>query len=156
MKIFYTEEQRLRRWFPAFFGVSRAGVTNLFETASNCLCTDYAPIMRRATSLIQTSEIKILLSLPSIILFLIFVNVKTLIMLMLFLEQARGRPTWSLWKPGAHEHHVGDRCSRVTGFVEEEWMIVTGFDKTVLCNMNISLLLRSNLYSTMLIESWSK
>jgi len=35
---------------------------------------------------------------------LIFVNVKTLIMLMLFLQQARGRPTWSLratWCPQA-------------------------------------------------------
>jgi len=30
---------------------------------------------------------------PSIILVLIFVNVKTLIMLMLFLGQTRGRPT---------------------------------------------------------------
>jgi len=38
-----------------------------------------------------------LLNLPLIILVLIFVNVKTLIMLILFLEQARGRPTWSLW-----------------------------------------------------------
>jgi len=60
--------------------------------------------MRRATGLIHTSEIKILLNLPSIILVLIFVNVKTLIMLMLFLEQARGRPTWSLratWCPRA-------------------------------------------------------
>jgi len=47
--------------------------------------------MRRATSLIQTYEIKIFLNLPSVILVLIFVNVKTLIMLMLFLEQARGR-----------------------------------------------------------------
>jgi len=51
--------------------------------------------MRRAISLIRTSEVKILLNLPSIILVSIFVNVKTLIMLMLFLEQARG-------------HHVGD------------------------------------------------
>jgi len=34
--------------------------------------------------------------LPSIILVLIFVNVKTFIMLLLFLEQARGRPTCSL------------------------------------------------------------
>jgi len=51
--------------------------------------------MRKATSLIQTSEIKSTLNLPSIILVLIFVNVKTLIMLMLFLEQARGRLTWS-------------------------------------------------------------
>jgi len=39
------------------------------------------------------SEIKILLNLLSITLVLIFVNVKTLIMQMLFLEQARGRPT---------------------------------------------------------------
>ena len=65
--------------------------------------------MRRATSLIHTSEIKILLNLPSI---LIFVTVKALIMLMLFLEKARGRPTWSLratWRP---RHHVGDPCSR--------------------------------------------
>ena len=52
--------------------------------------------MRRATSLIQTYEIKILLNLPSVILVLIFVNVKTLIMLMLFSEQTRGRRTLSL------------------------------------------------------------
>jgi len=52
-------------------------------------------LMRRATSLIHTSEVKILLNLPSIILVLIFVNVKALIMLMSFLEQAQG-------------HHVGD------------------------------------------------
>jgi len=57
--------------------------------------------MRRDTSLIHSSEIKILLNLLSIILVLIFVNVKTLIMVMLFLEQARGRP-------GARGHHVGD------------------------------------------------
>ena len=62
--------------------------------------------MRRATSLIHTSEIKILLHLPSIILVLIFVNVKTLIMLMLFLQQVRGRPS-------ARGHHVGDSCARV-------------------------------------------
>ena len=43
----------------------------------------------RATSLVQTYEIKILLNLSSIILVLIFVYVKTLIMLMLFLEQTR-------------------------------------------------------------------
>jgi len=36
---------------------------------------------------------------------LTFVNVKTLIMLMLFLEQVRGRP-------GVREHHVGDPCSK--------------------------------------------
>jgi len=45
-----------------------------------------------------------LLNLPSIILVLVFVNVKKFIMLMLFLEQARGRPTWSLqvtWCPWA-------------------------------------------------------
>jgi len=63
--------------------------------------------MRWATCLIHTSEIKILLNLP-ITLVLTFVNVKTLIMLMLFLEQARGRPTWSLRLPSAHGHHVGD------------------------------------------------
>jgi len=37
-----------------------------------------------------------LLNLPSIILVLIFLNVTALIMLILFLEQARGRLTWSL------------------------------------------------------------
>ena len=52
--------------------------------------------MRRATGLIHTSEIIFLLNLPLINLVLIFVNTKTLIMLMLFLEQARERPTWSL------------------------------------------------------------
>ena len=60
--------------------------------------------MRRATSLIQACEIKILLNLLLIILVLMFVNVKTLIMLILFLEQARWRPTWSLratWCPRA-------------------------------------------------------
>jgi len=57
--------------------------------------------MRSATTLIHNSEIKILLNSPSIILALIFVNVKTLITLTLFLEQARGRP-------GARGHHVGD------------------------------------------------
>ena len=58
----------------------------------------------RATSLIHTSEMKVLLNLLSIISVLIFVNVKTLILLMLFLEQARGRRTWSLrvtWCPQA-------------------------------------------------------
>ena len=48
--------------------------------------------MRRASGLIHTSEMKILLSLPSNILVLIFVNVKTLIMLMLVFEKAHGRP----------------------------------------------------------------
>jgi len=65
------------------------GVTNLFQTASYFLCTEYR-LMRRAASLIHTSEIKILLNLPSFILVLILVNVKALIMLMLFLEQAAG------------------------------------------------------------------
>jgi len=37
-----------------------------------------------------------LLNLPSIILVLIFINVKAFSMLMLFLEQVRGRPTYSL------------------------------------------------------------
>jgi len=48
--------------------------------------------MQRATSLMHVSEIKMLLNLPLIILVLtikIFRNVKTLIMLMLFLDQAR-------------------------------------------------------------------
>ena len=66
--------------------------------------TSWYSIMRRATSLMHTSETKILLNLPSLILVLIFLNVKTLIMLMLFLERARGRPTWSLrvnWCPRA-------------------------------------------------------
>jgi len=48
-------------------------------------------LMQRATSLMHASETKILLNLPLIILVLtikIFFNVKTLIMLMLFLEQA--------------------------------------------------------------------
>jgi len=77
-------------------------VTNLFETASYFLFTDYR-LMRRVTGLIHTCEIKILLNLPSITLVLIFVNVKTLSMLMLFLIKARGRP-WHLratWCPRA-------------------------------------------------------
>jgi len=64
-------------------------------------------LMRRATGSIYTSEIKVLLNLPSIILVLMYVNVKTLIMLMLFLEQTHGRP-------GARGHHVGDPCTRVS------------------------------------------
>jgi len=44
--------------------------------------------MQRAASLIHSSEIKLLLNLPLIPLVPIFVNVKTSIMLMLFLEQA--------------------------------------------------------------------
>jgi len=48
--------------------------------------------MRSATSFIHTSEIKILLNLLSVSLVLISVNVKTVIMLKLFLEQAHGRP----------------------------------------------------------------
>jgi len=50
--------------------------------------------MPRATSLMHASEIKMLLNLPLINLALtikIFRNVKTLIMLMLFLEQAHGQ-----------------------------------------------------------------
>ena len=69
----------------------------------NCELVLVYRLMRRATSLVHTCEIKILLNLPSIILLLIFVNVKTFVMLMLFLEQARGRP-------GAHGRHVGDPC----------------------------------------------
>jgi len=44
----------------------------------------------------HTCEVKNLLNLLLIILLLIFVDVKTLIMLKLFLEQAHGRPTWPL------------------------------------------------------------
>jgi len=50
-------------------------------------------LMRRAASLIHTSEIKNLLNLSSIMFVLIFVNVKTLIRLILFLEQADLVPT---------------------------------------------------------------
>jgi len=35
-------------------------------------------------------------------------------MLMLFLEQARGRPAWSLRRPGARGHDVGDPCRNVS------------------------------------------
>jgi len=64
--------------------------------------------MRRATSLIHTSETKVLLNLPSIILVLIFVNVKTLIMLMLFLEEAREDLHGPCRRPSVCGHHVGD------------------------------------------------
>jgi len=50
--------------------------------------------MQRATSLMHATEIKMLLNLPLIILVFtikIFRNVKILIMLMLFLEQACGQ-----------------------------------------------------------------
>jgi len=40
--------------------------------------------MRRTTSLMHTSKIEILLNLPSVIIVWVFVNVKILIMLMLF------------------------------------------------------------------------
>jgi len=68
--------------------------------------------MRRATSLIHTAEINMLLNLPSIILVLILVNVKTLIMLMLFLEQTRGDQHGPCGRPGARGHHVGGPCNR--------------------------------------------
>jgi len=43
-----------------------------------------------------TLETKLLLSLPSSMLSLVmFIYAEIVIMLMLFLEQARGRPTWS-------------------------------------------------------------
>jgi len=54
--------------------------------------------MQKATSLMHASQIKMLLNLPLIILVLtieIFRNVKTLIMLMLFLE----RPQVVVWRP---------------------------------------------------------
>jgi len=66
----------------------------------NCELLLVHRLMRRATSLIHASDIQNLLNLPSTIVVLIFVNVKTLIMLMLFLEQARG------WLD-ARWHHVG-------------------------------------------------
>jgi len=50
--------------------------------------------MQTATGLLQTSETKFLLNFQLIILVLpirIFRNVKTLVMVMLFLEQARGQ-----------------------------------------------------------------
>jgi len=66
--------------------------------------------MRRGTNLIQTYEIKILLNLLLIILVLIFLNVKKLIMLILFLVQAHRQLIWSLrtTRSGARRHHVGD------------------------------------------------
>jgi len=74
--------------------------------------------MRRATSLIHTSEIKILLNLPFIFFVLIFVDVKTYIdhVRILFLGQVRGEWAtyllhWSVratWMVGARGHHVGD------------------------------------------------
>ena len=62
----------------------------------NCELLLVHRLMRRATSFMHTFEIKILLNLPLII--------WVLIMLMIFLEPARGRPTWSLratWCPRA-------------------------------------------------------
>jgi len=72
----------------------RPGVTRF----SKLRATSCGPINARTTSLIHTFEIKVLLKLPSIILVLIFVNVKTLTTLMLFSEQACRRP-------GACGHH---------------------------------------------------
>jgi len=46
------------------------------------------PLMPSTTSLMHTSEIKLLLNSPLIILVFIFFNAKTLTMLMLFLVQA--------------------------------------------------------------------
>jgi len=63
--------------------------------------------MRSPTSLIHTSEINVLLNLLSIILVLIFVNVKTLIMLMLFVEQVAGDLLDPCERPGARGRHVG-------------------------------------------------
>ena len=83
---------------------STPGDTRGHQPFRNCELILVDRLMRRATSLIHTSEVKILLNSPSIILILIFVNAKTLIMLILFLEKARGRPTWSLratWCPRA-------------------------------------------------------
>jgi len=64
--------------------------------------------MRKAIGLIHTSEINILLNLSLIMLLLInlmiFIYAKALVMVMLFSEQARGRPWWSMpatWCPRA-------------------------------------------------------
>jgi len=68
------------------------GTTNLLEAESYFLRA--CGLMRRATSLIHTSEIKVLLKYPlniSVLTIKIFCNVKTLIMLMLFLKQAGGQ-----------------------------------------------------------------
>ena len=79
-------------------------VAILHQPFRNCKLLLVYQWMRRATSLIHTSEIKILRNLPSVIAVVTFVNVKTLIMFILFLEQARGWPPWSLrvtWCPQA-------------------------------------------------------
>jgi len=60
--------------------------------------------MRRATSLMHTFEIKNMFNLSVIMLLklMTFICVEALILLLLFLEQARGRPTWSVratWCP---------------------------------------------------------
>jgi len=75
------------------------------------------------TSLIQTSEIKILLNLRSIILVLIFVNVKTITMLTLFLQQARGRPTWSLRATWYAREPRWRPCCKCSGMEWRHWRI---------------------------------
>ena len=80
------------------------------------------------TSLMHISEIKILRSLPLIILVLIFVNVKTLIMLMLFLEQAAGDLLGPCGRPGARGHHVGDPCSTLL------FSHISGFQLFIICD----------------------
>jgi len=62
--------------------------------------------MRRATSSIHTSEIKILLNILLITLVLTFINVESLIMLMLFL--AAGYLHGPCGQPGTRGQHVGD------------------------------------------------
>ena len=76
----------------------------------NCKLLLVYRLIRRATSLIHNSKIKTLLSLPSVILVLIFFNVKTLIISMSLSKHARGWLPWSLRRPGARGHHVGDPC----------------------------------------------
>ena len=70
--------------------------------------------MRSATSLIHTSEVKILLNLPSsTLVFILIVNVKALIilfMLMLFLNGPAGDLHGPFGRPGARGHHGGDPC----------------------------------------------
>ena len=106
----------------------------------NCKLLLVCRLMRRATSLIHIFEIKILLNLPSIIFVLTFVNMKTSTMLMLFSEQARGRPTWSLratgcpraprWWPLRYTNCFG---ASISDFVSIS-IIITNIQKTLKSN----------------------
>jgi len=100
----YINNQKVMSFNPKISSVFRLLYDSSHQPFRNCELLLVYRLMPRAISLIYTSEIKILLNLPSFILVWIFLNVKTVTMLMLFLEQARGRPTWSLratWCPQA-------------------------------------------------------